>query len=138
MRGCGLMFALAVTAALALASVSAPALAEEGKRDPTRQLRGEITKIDGASITIGIRKERQIRQEETVTAAADVEVIIEGAPGKLADLQVGQIVEVTVKDGSATRIEVPKPPAPKVGGEGEGKREGDAPPPARKPEGERD
>ena len=43
----------------------------------------------------------------SATVAPNAEIIIEGKPGKLADLKAGMPVTVSTANGQAVRIEVP-------------------------------
>jgi len=61
-------------------------------------------KVDGNKLTIKGKDSKEI-----VIATDDkTEVNIEGNPGKLADLKVGQRVVVTPAEGTATKVSVPK------------------------------
>jgi hypothetical protein len=69
---------------------------QEGKR-----YFGEITKIDGKTITLKGRRE----EEQTVTVD-DKTTITTRVKGKFEDLKVGQRVSVSIKEGKAVRVEV--------------------------------
>ncbi len=84
--------------------------AKEGAAPPRFVIiSGELTVIDGNSITIELKKEGQAAGQRTVVATDNVEVIIEGKVSKLADLVVGQRVSVRLLADKAVRIEVPRP-----------------------------
>ncbi|HEV8606828.1 MAG TPA: hypothetical protein VGQ99_15895 [Tepidisphaeraceae bacterium] len=80
-----------------------PAKKEEKK---AKNVRGEVVKVDGNKVTIKVKD-----KEVVVTTDDKTEVMIEGSPGKVADLKAGQKVVVTPAEGTATKIAVPKPKA---------------------------
>lgn len=85
---------LLAAAALALAlSVALPLRAEEetkAEKPKQRQFTGEITKIEGSSVTVKKKDE-----EKTFTASDKVKVVVPGKEaGELSDLKVGDKVTV--------------------------------------------
>ena len=99
-------FALMGFVGTAYAADPAPAGKEAPKKE--KNVRGEVVKVDGAKVTI------KTKDKEIVVETDDkTQVIIEGNPGKVADLKAGQKVVITPAEGTATKIQVPKPKAPK-------------------------
>lgn len=90
-----------------------PKKADEKKADAkkAKNVRGEVVKVDGSKVTVKIKdKEAASGFKELVIATdANTQVMIEGAPGKLADLKAGQKVTVSPAEGTAAKIVVPKP-----------------------------
>jgi len=81
-----------------------PAPAKKADEKKAKNVRGEVVKIDGNKVTI------KAKDKEIVVVTDDkTQIMIEGAPGKFADLKVGQKVVVTPAEGTATKIAVPKP-----------------------------
>jgi hypothetical protein len=79
----------------------APAKADEKK---AKSVRGEVVKVEGNKVTV------KTKDKEVVVVTDDkTQVTIEGAPGKVTDLKAGQKVVVTPAEGTATKINVPKP-----------------------------
>jgi hypothetical protein len=74
---------------------------------------GEITKIDGAKVTLKGRG----GEDQTVTVD-DKTTIMASVKAEFKDLKVDQQVMVFMTDGKATRISVRAPGAPGPGGEG--------------------
>ena len=102
----GLLVALGVMgfAARAYAADPAPAPAQKADEKKAKNIRGEVVKVDGNKVTI------KTKDKEIVVVTDDkTQVMIEGAPGKVADLKAGQKVVVTPAEGTATKIAVPKP-----------------------------
>jgi hypothetical protein len=92
-----------------VAMVSAVNAADAPKKKP---LRGKVVKVDGTNLVINAGKKGE-EKEVTVATDAKTVVTIEGKEGKLADLHAGQRVMVTPDTGTAEKIEVPMPKAPK-------------------------
>jgi ribosomal 50S subunit-recycling heat shock protein len=80
-----------------------------------KSLRGEITKIDGKTVTL---KGRGGEETATVEAGATITVRVKA---KFEDLKVGQNLMVSEKDGKVSRVSITTA-LPKMG-EGKGKRE---------------
>ncbi len=101
----GLLVAFGVLAYVGQAYAADPAPApaqKEAKKE--KAVRGEVVKVEGNKLTIKGKDNKEI-----VIATDDkTEVMIEGAPGKLADLKAGQKVVITPAEGTATKIQVPK------------------------------
>ena len=76
-----------------------------------KNVRGEVVKIDGNKVTLKIKDKEAAGGTKDIVIATDdkTQIMIEGTPGKLADLKVGQKVVVTPAEGTATKIAVPKP-----------------------------
>ncbi len=96
-----------LAAVLAVLMFIGIAQAKEAKS--TKTLRGEVVKVDNGKITIKNNKGK----ETTVTTDTNTKTTIEGAAAKVADLKAGQKVVVTVANGTATKIEVPKAKTPR-------------------------
>jgi hypothetical protein len=154
---------------LSLVVLSAAWAGDEGNRGPRpARTGGEITKVDAASISIMQKKEGGPGQEQTYKIDQNTKVLVQSdemetvegeggrkferskwVDGKVEDLKAGQRVNITYLNDTATKIELPKPPAPKAGGEGdrreeakppkagEGDRGGEAKPPKAGGEGDR-
>lgn len=137
-----LIASLCAALALAFAGVRGASAAEK-KGPPTHTARGELTKIEGKSLTVTSKGDSG-EKSVTVTADDSTKILLpsdkpaaggkEGAKGtqhvegKLSDLKVGDRVSVTYKDdNTATRIEVGKPQAPKESKEGHGAPKTDTP-----------
>ncbi len=105
---------LALLVAFALIGFVGTAYAADppaGKEAPKKEknVRGEVVKVDGAKVTIKTKD-----KEIVVTTDDKTQVIIEGNAGKVADLKAGQKVVITPAEGTATKIQVPKPKAKKA------------------------
>ena len=98
-----------------------------------RSISGEVVKVEGSTLTLAIKQEGGSRQETIDLGTATVSA--RGA-GKLEDLKVGMRISARVASGAAVRIEVIPAQPPRAGGEGERRRDGEAPKP-RTGEGER-
>ena len=116
--------------------LSEPRGPREGREgDGRRRLRATVAKVEGQTLTLTLKADGGRTREETLKTADNVEVIIGGKPAKLADLEAGKPVEVTVREGVVTRVAVIEP---RAAGEGEGRREGgDGDRPREDGEGER-
>jgi ferric-dicitrate binding protein FerR (iron transport regulator)/Cu/Ag efflux protein CusF len=64
------------------------------------EFRGSITAIDSKSVTLGAGE--NAAKTKSFDLAADVKVVIDGQPGKLADLKVGMVVFATLDEGKTT------------------------------------
>lgn len=101
------LLAVMLFAGAAFAARDKAAGEAKSAREPA--LRGEVVKVDGANLVVKTKT-----QERTVATDANTQVVVEGAPAKLADLKAGQKVTVTPPKGTATKIEVGKPKTPKA------------------------
>src|SRR5438876_4594488 len=99
-------FALMGFVGTALAADPAPAGKDAPKKE--KNVRGEVVKVEGAKVTVKTKD-----KEIVVTTDDKTQVVIEGNPGKVADLKAGQKVIITPAEGTATKIQVPKPKAEK-------------------------
>jgi hypothetical protein len=88
------------------APAPAPAPAKDAAKKE-KNVRGEVVKVDGAKVTIKTKGDKEV----IVTTDDKTQVVIEGNPGKVADLKAGQKVIITPAEGTATKIQVPKPKA---------------------------
>ena len=86
--------------------LAAGAVADEGGPRPPRPkgLSGTIAKIEASTLTIATKREGQPAAEQTVTADASTEIIVE-AEGKLADLKAGDTACVGGVWGEVAKIE---------------------------------
>jgi hypothetical protein len=83
--------------------------AKKADEKKAKNLRGEVVKVEGNKVTLKV-KDKDAGTKEIVIATDDkTQVMIEGNPGKVADLKAGQKVVVTPAEGTATKIAVPKP-----------------------------
>lgn len=109
---------------------------KQGERKVWREMTGELTKLDGQSITVTVRKDSGARDEsfqltdatkvaletaemETVPAEKGTKTRPKMADGKVGDLKTGQRVLVKSDAGVAMRIVVLNVRAPAKGKEGE-------------------
>jgi len=98
-------FALVGFVGTVLAADPAPA-GKDAKKE--KNVRGEVVKVEGTKVTV------KTKDKEIVVETDDkTQVVIEGNPGKVADLKAGQKVVITPAEGTATKIQVPKAKAPK-------------------------
>ena|SRR5688572_33378683 len=105
---------LALLVAFALTGVVAPAYAADEKPAQKadakkKNVRGEIVKIDGSSLTIKVKQKGAEAKEVVVTTDTNTQFLIEGTPSKLSDLKVGQIIVASPAEGTAVKVAVPKP-----------------------------
>src|SRR5215212_1639317 len=92
----------------AFAKDDKPATAQKADDKKPKNVRGEVVKVEGNKVTI------KVKDKEVVIATDDkTQVTIEGTAAKVADLKAGQKVVVTPAEGTAVKIQVPKPKAPK-------------------------
>ena len=104
-----LAFGLMGFVATSYAADPAPAPAGKDEAKKEKNVRGEVVKVEGDKVTV------KTKDKEIVVATDDkTQVIIEGNPGKVADLKAGQRVVVTPAEGTATKIQVPKVKAKKA------------------------
>jgi hypothetical protein len=79
--------------AAAAAFTASPSLrAEEKARDAVTRTAGELTKIEGRTFTVTLRKEGRVIAEEIIKADGQTAALVDGQPGGLDDLMVGQRV----------------------------------------------
>ncbi len=83
-----------------------------GKEKAPKPLKGEVVKVDGKNLVVKVKSKTDPKEVTVLTDNSTV-VMIEGVKGALADLKPGQMVNITPADGTATKIEVPKPKAKK-------------------------
>lgn len=91
-----------LAAVLAVLMLVGVAYAKEAK---AKTVRGEVVKIDNGKITVKNNKGK----ETTINTDDNTKVTVEGAAAKVADLKAGQKVVITVTNGTATKVDVPKP-----------------------------
>ncbi|MBE3069437.1 MAG: hypothetical protein IMZ66_04285 [Planctomycetes bacterium] len=98
---------LAVVAVVGFVHVAATLAAEEDAR-PARPISGELTKIDGKTLTISVRRRDADPTEQTVTVD-DKTAYTTQAEVKLADVKVGDRVRITQGEkrffGEVTKID---------------------------------
>jgi biopolymer transport protein ExbD len=88
----------------------APAAGKEDKKLGRGDvLSGDIAKVsaDSISVSTGGTKKTPATLSAAIPVAADAQIILEGKPAKLSDLQPGMPVTLTTQNGKAVRIEVP-------------------------------
>ena len=98
---------LLVIASLAALSLAAPACvmaadqpgAPAHKEADGSKVKGQITKVDGKTITVG---------EKSFTIDDKTEIMVGKKAGTAEDLKVGEHIVASVKDGVATRVLVQK------------------------------
>jgi len=107
---------LALMVAIGLMGFVGPAYAadppaKKADAKKAKNLRGEVVKVDGSKITLKVKDKEAAAGSKEIVIATDnnTQVMIEGNPGKLADLKVGQKVVVAPAEGTAAKISVPKP-----------------------------
>lgn len=95
-----------VCAVMAVLMLTGIAGAQTDTRGKTKGqvLEGQVAKVEEGKVTVKSGKGEKAR--ETAVAATDkTEVLIDGLPGKLAELKAGQVVRVTHANEVATRIQ---------------------------------
>lgn len=99
----------AVLVVMALVGVVSGKEAGAAKKAPTK-INGVVVKVEGTNLVI-----KQGKEGKEVTVATDekTEVVIKGQAGKLADLKEGMKVSVSPVTGTAKKIQVFTPKAPK-------------------------
>ena len=99
--------------AVALSGFAGAACAQQKKADDKakKSVRGEVVKVEGNKLTIKIKDKSAAGGTKDIVIATDdkTQVGIEGTPSKLSDLKAGQKVVVTPAEGTAVKIQVPKP-----------------------------
>jgi hypothetical protein len=137
---------LVAVAAMLVVAPAALAGEKEGKGAKTLTLTGEVTKLEGNTMTVSVKKgERAAAEEKAIEVSKDTKILIETdqmesvkgeggktrerpkiAEGTAANLKVGQRVNVGYTEDAgkavAVKILILRPPAAKTGGE---KKEGD-------------
>lgn len=105
---------LSVVAVLGLVGML---FAQDAASRPARGLMGQITKVDGAKITVKpmARPNATEAPKEVVVTTDDKTVVtLDGKDAKVSDLKADLYVRVTPADGTATKIvattEKPQPP----------------------------
>lgn len=84
----------------ALIAVSLVGCTDKGANEPKARKRpGEVTKIDLQTrhVAMKIKTENGVEQEHASTLSEDTEILINGRGSKLADVRIGDKVEVTVQ-----------------------------------------
>ncbi|MCY2954452.1 MAG: hypothetical protein NTU53_21185 [Planctomycetota bacterium] len=95
---CAVMAVLMFTG---IASAQKDAASGKGKG---QMLDGRVVKVEEGKMTVASGKGDKAK--ETAVATSDkTQVLINGLPGKLADLKAGQVVRVTQASDTATRIQ---------------------------------
>lgn len=142
-----------------LSAGQSEAFAEEGGKGPqTKQIRGTVASVSGQTLNISVRQGKEGNATEltqSVTLDASTSILVESdemesvaaeagktkqrrkmVPGTTADLLAGKRVSVTEANGTATKVVVHAAVAKKAGDEGEGKGDGAAVKPPKRPDGE--
>ena len=97
---------LAVACIIGLVGYVIAADAPATKPAHVKKLRGQITKIDGASITVKTHARKNAESKEVVVVTDDKTVVtIDKVAAKVADLKVDMYVTVTPAEGTAEKIE---------------------------------
>ena len=93
--------------ALAIATMSvSTAIAAKKPARPT--LEAIVISLDGTTLALNAAEEKHFTRI-TLATSAKTEVMIDGKPGKLADIKPGQVLIVTPAKGTPTLIETKKP-----------------------------
>jgi len=98
----------ALLAAVVVASVSFAFAADDAKpaHKPFDGVRGKITKVDGASITVSTMNRETKETKDVVVATDDKTVVkIDGKEAKVADLKADMFVKITPATGTAATVD---------------------------------
>jgi hypothetical protein len=95
------------------ASPKPPREGREGRAEKDRKadwgesLAGTVTKIEGRTLTLSIRREDRPVSEAVVTLGEHTQFAREGGAAGLEDVEAGLKVRLWRKDGVVTRVELP-------------------------------
>jgi len=113
-----LMQMVALVLVLGLVGMTYGQATQKAEGDKAATLKGKITKVDGANVTVTVKSDAGDAKDVVVKTDAKTAVIVDKVEGKkVSDLVVGMSVTVTPADGVATEIKA-KTPKAKAAGDG--------------------